>query len=923
MTELLVALLMLNSQGLAQTGYIYLHKNATDENSSPDFSFNVTGPNSFNKTYSLNDQHPTLYMRDVGATGNGGLYAVAGGSIPSGSTGYGIFYKPADATTWTQTGGTAIRIDGGPGNTNIHVDNLGETFYYNGTTVTPLGSTDAVDVAFDKSGTNRVFYVNSTGQAYYRDATSGSWTQLSGITSRRIDVAPNGLLISTGNISNPNVFVSNFNGSGVVNLGSPAGTVVADVAVGDDGIIYAVAALSAGPTVYRYTGGYAAGGSWVQEPTSRLSDNITGGGGGQLWSSAGSNNSTSPNSIWSRTASGFWIDDEVIRTTNTNAVLIPVPAGTYSVVEAAPSGWSLGAIDVYDPTSNSSTNVSTATTSVNVAAGEVVHLVYRNFLIQSFPVVNTCSGSAYLETFGTGTTSTLGGALTGQTSYHHISASNQFMQDGYYLVASNTDQADPRPGSTVYGSYNDHTTGNGTGRMMIVNASYDKGEFFRRRFTGLLPGTSYSFSAWVLNLNNLPLKPNVLFEINDPATKSTLSSVSTGNITTTGVWQQYQLQFTATQSDVDLVLRNNNIGGNGNDLALDDISFGLARPNQPVVTITDASCTTPGSLTVNSPTGPTLEYSLDGNTYQTSPIFANVAPASYSLTARYTNSVGCISTPVSVTINAATAPVLGSISGTKTPCSAPTSSTYAYTNSTAGGVWSVSPTSVATINASTGVLTTVANASGTATITYTVTTGSSCTSTATYTITVSPTNCTPMPVGLVNFTAQAQIDRTVLLSWKTSWEASNKLFIVERSKDLISFERVGQVSDVAGTSNSINTYRFVDAKPYQGTSYYRLSQTDLDGTTKVFPAVSVVLRTETYGIFPNPVRDGQFTLNLDEPLTAQVNLYAADGRPVQLNKVGHTDSSVQLKTTQLLTPGVYVLTVTERGQTRQHRIVIN
>ena len=180
-----------------------------------------------------------------------------------------------------------------------------------------------------------------------------------------------------------------------------------------------------------------------------------------------------------------------------------------------------------------------------------------------------------------------------------------------------------------------------------------------------------------------------------------------------------------------------------------------------------------------------------------------------------------------------------------------------------------------------------------------------------------------LPVSLVSFTAKAQADQSVLLEWITSLETKNKGFLIERSKDLTQFEKVGEVSEVAASSNALKTYHLIDAAPYSGTSYYRLSQTDLDGTTTRYPAISVVVRGEAYGIFPNPVKDGQFTLNLDEPLTATVNLYSADGRPVGLHKTGSTDSSLHLKATQPLATGVYVLSVQERGQTRQYRIVIN
>lgn len=180
---------------------------------------------------------------------------------------------------------------------------------------------------------------------------------------------------------------------------------------------------------------------------------------------------------------------------------------------------------------------------------------------------------------------------------------------------------------------------------------------------------------------------------------------------------------------------------------------------------------------------------------------------------------------------------------------------------------------------------------------------------------------TPLPISLVSFSAQAQADRTVLLNWKTSWEASNKLFAIERSKDQLTFETVGQVSDVAGNSNSINAYRFVDSSPYRGTSYYRLTQVDLDGSQRTFPSVSLILDGR-YSVSPNPVVGSRFTLELDEPASATLQLYDLTGRAVGFQAASPTPTSVSLNFTQKPAPGVYILTVSERGTLRRYRLVI-
>ncbi|GAB3034159.1 T9SS type A sorting domain-containing protein [Spirosoma pulveris] len=181
----------------------------------------------------------------------------------------------------------------------------------------------------------------------------------------------------------------------------------------------------------------------------------------------------------------------------------------------------------------------------------------------------------------------------------------------------------------------------------------------------------------------------------------------------------------------------------------------------------------------------------------------------------------------------------------------------------------------------------------------------------------------PLPVALVSFTAQAQPDKRVALAWTTAWETNNKGYRIERSKDLITFETVGELTEVAPNSTGLTKYGLTDSTPFLGTSYYRLTQTDLSGKATVFPAVSVVIRDEAYGVFPNPVAsEGGFVLRLDEPQTAVLGFYSPQGRALPLQKTGVQSGNLLLKTSGPLPAGIYLLTVQERGQIRQHRLVV-
>lgn len=86
----------------------------------------------------------------------------------------------------------------------------------------------------------------------------------------------------------------------------------------------------------------------------------------------------------------------------------------------------------------------------------------------------------------------------------------------------------------------------------------------------------------------------------------------------------------------------------------------------------------------------------------------------------------------------------------------------------------------------------------------------------------------PLPVELLFFNAELK-EQKAELHWATASETNNHYFTVERSTDGRLFEDLVIVSG-HGTSNEEHSYNFTDYNPILPLSYYRLRQTDYDGT---------------------------------------------------------------------------------------------
>ena len=111
-------------------------------------------------------------------------------------------------------------------------------------------------------------------------------------------------------------------------------------------------------------------------------------------------------------------------------------------------------------------------------------------------------------------------------------------------------------------------------------------------------------------------------------------------------------------------------------------------------------------------------------------------------------------------------------------------------------------------------------------------------------------NGTVMPVEWLSFNANL-IGKQTELRWETAQEFNSAYFEVQRSNNGSRFEAIGLV-DAAGFTTEKQSYTFTDTKPLPGTNYYRLAQTDLDGSFEYSPIRSVELDGRSMLVYPNP-----------------------------------------------------------------------
>ncbi|MBL0048210.1 MAG: T9SS type A sorting domain-containing protein [Bacteroidetes bacterium] len=172
----------------------------------------------------------------------------------------------------------------------------------------------------------------------------------------------------------------------------------------------------------------------------------------------------------------------------------------------------------------------------------------------------------------------------------------------------------------------------------------------------------------------------------------------------------------------------------------------------------------------------------------------------------------------------------------------------------------------------------------------------------------------PLPINLLSFSAQLDENR-VELKWTTSSEYNNDFFTIEKSLNGTDWKPIAVIYG-AGNSTSTLQYHSFDLLTLSNNYYYRLKQTDFNGSFSYSNSVPVSFANNDFSlsVFPNPCKkDGLLNLAIDVDITGNysVTIFDLYGRACVINDLNSPQNlhQIVLNLNDKLPVGMYYISV--------------
>ncbi len=177
----------------------------------------------------------------------------------------------------------------------------------------------------------------------------------------------------------------------------------------------------------------------------------------------------------------------------------------------------------------------------------------------------------------------------------------------------------------------------------------------------------------------------------------------------------------------------------------------------------------------------------------------------------------------------------------------------------------------------------------------------------------------PTPIELVDFDGQEE-GKANALRWTTGSESNNNTFTLWRSDDALDFVKVADLAS-QGEATSAQHYNYLDFDFRTNLSYYRLSQTDLDGTQTFVGSVIAIQRSsaqfEILNTYPNPSSDIlQVAFESTQEKEVLVTMVDISGKVIERRTHNPLNGKNVVKfDVRALSKGVYYITISNQERT--------
>lgn len=190
---------------------------------------------------------------------------------------------------------------------------------------------------------------------------------------------------------------------------------------------------------------------------------------------------------------------------------------------------------------------------------------------------------------------------------------------------------------------------------------------------------------------------------------------------------------------------------------------------------------------------------------------------------------------------------------------------------------------------------------------------------------VSINNCRigSLPIELGAFWSTLE-GRRVRLNWMTETETNNSHFILQRSKDGLSYKNLELIAG-HGTTTQAHYYEYIDEQPFTGVNYYRLKQVDFDGSFSYSNVLTEDLPSfgNSIYVYPNPANVA-VTIDLTELDTRDVKIQLINplGQVVHAKALTQAINQWEISTTDF-PRGIYQLLLeTKDGRSYNRSVVL-